>query len=195
MKSQFLPWSFLLSVVTCHAGLRACSNLSEIITSVVHNSPIIFTGKILSLKNMSELSPTVNSNPNYHPYNFTQKARGLRISGLNPARKTSKERKWEAKVLIKVLFKGSLRDMEGKVIHVIIFETNDSPCNLRRLRAFDTRIFFYHFEEEKMKHEFWQNETNTLRTKDWKQTLLPLPPTLRVLTALTQAINGEKCIT
>ena len=186
---------------------RGCLN-STGISKTVYGSHIIFSGKIISLipleteEDTTEAGGTADTSASeYYYYNFARKRRKTRgfpslVFNPNPnvpgkSKTIPKSLKWIAWITIKTIFKGGLADkaLEGKNISLSIESSTlaSSKC-LRRLRALDTRIFFYRrISGEKNSKRLLTNE----ESRDWSQTLMPLPPTLLVLNAVREAVKGK----
>ncbi len=178
---------------------RGCLNASGI-SKTVYASQIIFSGKILSLSLIpaeNEVEDVVQENtPYYYYYNFTRKRRRISPSLVfSPKSKVlpAKHLNWVALVNIKTIFKGLEGDkgLEGRNYSLTIVET-PTKC-LRRLRALDTRIFFYRRRMMKPSEAELRlrDEDEELVLAGWEQTLMPLPPTLLVITAVRDAVKGK----
>jgi len=200
--SAFIFFSLFFQLTFAEAAARGSpcfsNQNSTQIRRAVQNSVIIFTGKIVELSPLPPL--TFKSRPaesavegSYYYYNFTRTKRRIPRgqhglpSPQGPYENQVKDGGWAAKVKVKTLFKGktNAKVVEGEMVEVLIGEWGNGPCPVRRLRLLDTRVFFYAYKDKEN-----GGERGSGLVQNLEETLMPLPPTLFVLTTVRDAVKG-----
>lgn len=165
---------------------RGCFSNKTIIAKKVYQSNIVFAAKILNLTEVVVKRVVVTKKPplpespaplNYYHYEYYRRKRRRETSVVQNVTLGV------GRVLVKTMFKGMNESLEGKIVSVTIEggdgskESRGMARCLRKLRAGDTRIFFY----------------SGVNGGGWtlgNQTSVPLPPALSVLAAVRIAVKG-----
>lgn len=207
-----------------------CLNATRI-SKAVYQSEVVFAGKILQLyEQMQATTSTTASTSNTESANefyLTAKRRresyfgdrfARRIKSSSPIQQQLKPfPRYEAIVLIKTVYKGS-KGLEDSTVKAYVDPNELSKLGngknlircVRRLRALDTRLFFYKSVEnykEKDKDKDGQQHRQTVMTMNVATapgtspkvifqpsalTFWPVPPTLLVLDAIRFAVKGKR---
>lgn len=139
-----------------------CLNATAI-TKAVHLSEVVFAGKILKLfeqmpTSSSDLEQTARRNSHNNDYSAKRRresyfgdslVRRIKATPPQPTQQLKPFPRYEAVVLVKTVFKGGTKDMEDTTVFIsvdpneVIKQGKSVARCVRRLRALDTRLFFY----------------------------------------------------
>lgn len=205
-----------------------CLNVTAI-TKAVHLSEVVFAGKILTLyEQMPAVQPVVKANITDYAakrrresYFVGDTIRRIKVSPLRPTQQLKPFPRYEALVLVKTIFKGATKSLEDTTVTVfvdpneLVKQAGGTPSRcVRRLRALDTRLFFYKTMENpgndlRNRRLFTssskiirksgdltngiigKNQTSAAVFHADSQTFWPVPPTLLVLDAIRTAVRGK----
>lgn len=227
-----------------HSRFRSDQNICLNVTAItraVHQSEVVFAGKILKLYEQMPAVPSshdmlVESHRNSLDYSAKRRResyfvgdtfRRIKATPYRPTQQLKPFPRYEAQVLVKTIFKGASKSIEDTKVTVFV-DPNElvkqasrgmARC-VRKLRALDTRLFFYSSIENGygVSNDF-MNRSNRLVSSSFasnlkqksaneaggnislesssavfrasSQTFWPVPPTLLVLDAIRTAVRGK----